>query len=145
LPNLEDIRLDIRRLALRLNDRVNAFEVEGVDLDAKNLNEVAVLVNLRDCVKSAASIVSSASTILDVSHPDRVSIWNGSEFGHFFPRELNEPMQRRMTSISTVDGGEARDRIISCSRRTKLAKPDITITAIILTLNRRRLRRLRHF
>jgi hypothetical protein len=100
LPNLDDIRLDIRRLAFRLNDGVSLLE--RTKSDAGNQYQMAVLVNLRNCARSAATIVSSASTIFEVNHPDCMSVWNGSEFGDCFPNEQNEPMRRWMASMSII-------------------------------------------
>jgi tetratricopeptide (TPR) repeat protein len=58
------------------------------------------VINLRNCVRSAATIVSSASTTLGMDHPDRSSVGHGSEFGDCFPSEPSEPMLRWISSDS---------------------------------------------
>jgi len=51
-------------------------------------------ISLRNCVQSAASVVSSASTTLGVEQPDHFSSADGSEFGGFFPSEPGETLLR---------------------------------------------------
>jgi hypothetical protein len=99
MPNLEEIQNAIRRIALDINSQIaglqNAIESKPSDLKLSSLQ------NLRSCVKSAASIVSSASSTLSADHSDRVSVTYQSDFGDCFPPEPMETM-RRWISSNTV-------------------------------------------
>jgi hypothetical protein len=50
------------------------------------------MVNLKKCVQSAASVVSSASTTLGVDSVEHFSVTYGSDFGDCFPLEHSETM-----------------------------------------------------
>lgn len=94
-----EIQLEIRRVALDINGRIaglqNAIDSRTSDFDLTSLQ------NLRNCVKSTASIVSSASSTLSVDHSDRMSVAYQSDFGDCFPPEPEETM-RRWISSNTV-------------------------------------------
>ncbi|KAF2668678.1 hypothetical protein BT63DRAFT_282868 [Microthyrium microscopicum] len=64
--------------------------------------------NLTNCVRSAASVVSSASTILGISPENNVPGAQSSEFGDCFPIEHNETMQRWLSSVSVYRSGPSR-------------------------------------
>jgi hypothetical protein len=96
LPNLDEIYQAIRRLAFDFSDRIaslpTATESKSSEHQLRSLN------NLRNCVKSAASVVSSASTTLGVEHSGRFSVNYGSEFGDCFPSEPSETILRWISS-----------------------------------------------
>jgi len=106
-PNMERLQRDVRELATGLNSRINSLEtlvVDGEDGEnnAGSLAEIAALNNLKSCVRSAATIVSSASTILD---RDRETTYLHSEFGDVFMPDTNDTMLEWISSsalISTV-------------------------------------------
>lgn len=86
-PNLDGIRLDIQRSAGLLGGRASTVTESQTDADSQN--QVAILSNLRRRLRSAASIISSASTIMEVNHPDVVRAGYGSDFEDCFSIELN--------------------------------------------------------
>jgi len=100
MPNLDELHQAIRRIAFDINDRINALQnvVEANTNSNNNLtgelndSQIQILTNLRNCVQSAASVVSSASTTLGIDHGDSFSVTYGSEFGDVFPSEPGETM-----------------------------------------------------
>jgi hypothetical protein len=106
LPNFDELQQEIRRIAFDLNDRIsglqNAIESKSSDHELRTLN------NLRKCVKSAASVVSSASTTLGVENSGRLSTY-GSEFGDCFPPEPSETMLRWISSNTVHEFEEEKD------------------------------------
>jgi hypothetical protein len=71
-----------------------------VKSNSKN-KQIQSLSNLRNCVQSPTSVVSSASTTLGVDHQDRFSVAYGSEFGDCFPSESSKTILR-WVSFNTV-------------------------------------------
>jgi hypothetical protein len=101
LPNLDDIQRAIRRTALDINDQIAGLQNV---IESKSINhELHVLNNLNDCVKSAASIFSSASTTLSVNRSDRMSVAYESDFGDCFPSEPGETMLRWISSNTVYE------------------------------------------
>ncbi|KAF4629650.1 hypothetical protein G7Y89_g8493 [Cudoniella acicularis] len=74
-----------------------------------NETQIRSLGNLRSCVQSAASVVSSASTTLGVAHSDHFSVTYGSEFGDVFPSEPGETMLRWISSNTVYEFEEGPD------------------------------------
>jgi tetratricopeptide (TPR) repeat protein len=97
-PNLNDIQSEIRRVAFSINDQIRALQ-NSVEITASR-GEVNRLTNLRSCVRSAATIVASASTIIGVETADL-----DSNFGDCFEFEPSETMLRWMSS-SAISGVE---------------------------------------
>lgn len=62
LPNLSELHQDVRRIALEMNQRIESLQAMVVTKHEEQ--QVLAMANLRDCVKSAATIVSSASTVV---------------------------------------------------------------------------------
>lgn len=54
------------------------------------LGEMVAMNNLRNCVRSAATIVSSASTIMGRKEDTDTGTYYGSEFSDVFPSETSE-------------------------------------------------------
>ena len=113
LPNLDDIQQAIRRIALDINARIASLQnvIESKSSD----HELHSLSNLKNCVKSAASIVSSASTTLSVDRSDRMSVAYESDFGDCFPPEPGETMLRWISSNTVYEFEEERDTASSLS------------------------------
>jgi len=111
LPNLDEINQSIRRIALDLNNRI--LTLQNVVESKTNDSQLLMLGNLRNCVQSAASVVSSASTALGVDHVNHSSY--GSEFGECFPSEPGETMLRWISS-NTIYEFEVQDPAESSSR-----------------------------
>ncbi|KAF2430132.1 hypothetical protein EJ08DRAFT_697675 [Tothia fuscella] len=105
LSNLNEIQQTIRRQAHLYNDRVHILERTPGN-PGTDQSQLDVLINLRQCLRSAADIVSSASTTLGVAHPDQIPSVYGSDFGDCFPYEPNESMRRWMQSNSIYEFGE---------------------------------------
>lgn len=61
------------------------------------------MTNLKECVESAADVVSTASTTLGPGGSERASVKHGSDFGDIFRRQSNEPMQRWMSSHTVYE------------------------------------------
>lgn len=103
LPNLAELHQDIRRISSSLNSRIQGLQ--EVVMDSNKNNQIGIMSNLRDCVRSAATIVSSASTYLATEEQDRddtSSTAYGSDFGDCFPSDqANDSMLQWISSNST--------------------------------------------
>ncbi|KUJ13920.1 uncharacterized protein LY89DRAFT_736918 [Mollisia scopiformis] len=97
LPTLNDIQKVIRRLASDFNRRISGLEVNMSSASADD-EVLQHFRNLRNCVRSAATVVSSASTIIAVDNSDLQS-----DFGDCFPTQPGEPMLRWMASNTTYE------------------------------------------
>src|SRR5271154_2819060 len=62
LPNLDELYGEIRRMALDLHLRIQ--NLQNAVTNTNNEDHIDAVRNLRACVHTAATIVSSASTIL---------------------------------------------------------------------------------
>lgn len=81
---------------------------ERVDSTSKH-EELVVLANLRNCVQSAASVVSSASTSLGIDHSEHFSVTYGSEFEDCFPSQPSPTMLRWISSNTVYEFSENQD------------------------------------
>lgn len=61
------------------------------------------MTNLRECVRSAAEVVSTASTNLNGDSNDKISGRCGSDFGDIFVKDANEPMLRWFASNTVYE------------------------------------------
>jgi hypothetical protein len=91
---IDQIYLLIRRQGTQLNDRIASLELSmkydtlpesSMEQPSKQNDELVALNHLKSCLRSSASIVSSASTIAGRNNSTKVSTTNGSEFGDIFP------------------------------------------------------------
>jgi hypothetical protein len=112
---LDEINQAIRRIALDLNHRMKNFQ-QGAATDPDN-SQLLALKNLHNCVQSAATVVSSASTILGVEDVDQFSVINRSEFGDIFSSEPGETMRRWISSKTVSEFEEDRVGESSSKRR----------------------------
>lgn len=65
------------------------------------------MTNLKECVQSAADVVSTASTTLAPEASEKASVKYGSDFGDVFKKESNEPMQRWISSNTVYEYEDA--------------------------------------
>ncbi|KAF2671956.1 hypothetical protein BT63DRAFT_184472 [Microthyrium microscopicum] len=102
IPALDEVQAAIRSLGLDMNSRLAAIEDNmksepstgpSEDTDQSSSQEQAeVIKNMRNCLRSAATVVSSASTVY-VRRPgkDYETVY-GSDFGDVFPPEPSDIM-----------------------------------------------------
>ncbi|KAK5739190.1 GTP-binding protein Rho1 [Elasticomyces elasticus] len=95
LPTLSVLQTDVRRIALEMNERIAKLQV--TIMSEQVVRQEAAFGRLRECVKSAASIVSSASTILAPETGDAADVM--SDFGGCFP-EQSEMLSRWVQSAA---------------------------------------------
>jgi hypothetical protein len=120
LPNLADLHQTIRRLATDLNARIANLQ-EVVESSTRN-DEIQALTNSRNCVQSAASVISSASTALGLDKADRQSVVYGSEYGDLFPNEQNETLEKWISSNTIWESGEAESESTLLGSNSKLSQ-----------------------
>ncbi|KAK3616973.1 GTP-binding protein Rho1 [Elasticomyces elasticus] len=95
LPTLSELQKDVRRIALEMNERI--AKLQATIMSEQDVRQEAAFGRLRECVKSAASIVSSASTILVPESGDAADVM--SDFGDCFP-EQSEMLTRWVQSAA---------------------------------------------
>ncbi|KAK5706215.1 GTP-binding protein Rho1 [Elasticomyces elasticus] len=95
LPTLSELQADVRRIALEMNERI--AKLQASIMSEQEVRQEAAFGRLSECVKSAASIVSSASTILAPETGDAADVM--SDFGDCFP-EQSEMLSRWMQSAA---------------------------------------------
>ncbi|KAF2193393.1 hypothetical protein K469DRAFT_506477, partial [Zopfia rhizophila CBS 207.26] len=101
LPNLDKLYDEFRKLGIILNSKIeNLQTIVSEQNDRRGLDTMS---NLRECIRSAAAVVSSASTTLAVEKGDQVSIRLGSDFGDIFHPDTNETMRRWMDSNTVYE------------------------------------------
>ncbi|EME85714.1 uncharacterized protein MYCFIDRAFT_171595 [Pseudocercospora fijiensis CIRAD86] len=100
VPALSDLQKEIRRLALEMNRRIDSPQP-----DSSVQNNSKTLTHLRECVRSAASVIYSASSVRS-SRKDSIRK-PLSDFGDCFPVENNVALQRWMASEAILEIGES--------------------------------------
>nr|POE87478.1 hypothetical protein CFP56_30067 [Quercus suber] len=105
LPGLDNLNQEVRRVAIEMNQRIESLQ--ETKATSNNESQVIAMVNLRDCVKSAASIVSSASTMI-ASKQSASSEIAASDFGDVFPVDDNVMIQRWMETRTAYDDEDHR-------------------------------------
>lgn len=109
LPNLSDLHDDVRRIALDLNQRIEALQ--SMVSSQQDEIQVVAMQNLRDCVRSAASTISSATTIVaSRGGTDQNLPSSSSDFGDVFPVQYNVAMRRWVESNTIYEYDEAASR-----------------------------------
>ena len=102
LPNLANLHNDVRRIASDLNGRIDTLH--AMVSSQQDETQVNSMSNLRECVRAAASTISSATTIITSNletagdHPVAES-----DFGDCFPAQHNLPMRRWMDSQTVAE------------------------------------------
>jgi hypothetical protein len=64
------------------------------------------MTNLRECVRAAADVISTASSTLTVEISDKKSVKCGSDFGDLVTQSTNEPMMRWISSNTVSEYDE---------------------------------------
>ncbi|KAJ4335350.1 hypothetical protein N0V95_008925 [Ascochyta clinopodiicola] len=103
IPNLNKLYDEIRNLGADLNAKIEKLEGTVVNQGFHAESELISLTNLKECVESAADVVSTASTTLGPEGSERASAKYGSDFGDVFKKESNETMQRWMSSNTVYE------------------------------------------
>lgn len=101
---------EIRNLAVKLNERISTLQTTPAaaipQLDMTKPTEIAAMSNLRNCVRSAATIVSSASTILTLDRDEETETYCGSDWGDVLPSQTSESTMAWLQD--SVDRGQIR-------------------------------------
>ena len=87
IPNLSTLQTDVRRLAMDLNQKIDLLQ--AMVLSQQDQFKLTAMDNLRNCVRSSASIMSSASSAIASqrgAQPPNVTV-PGSDFGDCFPMD----------------------------------------------------------
>ena len=103
MPNLNKLYDEIRNLGAELNAKIGKLESTVVNKDFHAESELISMTNLKECVESAADVVSTASTTLGPEGSEKASIKCGSDFGDVFKKGSNEAMQRWMSSNTVYE------------------------------------------
>ncbi|KZM21005.1 hypothetical protein ST47_g7816 [Ascochyta rabiei] len=103
IPNLNKLYDEIRNLGADLNAKIEKLQSTVVNQGFHAESELISLTNLKECVESAADVVSTASTTLGPEGSDKASAKYGSDFGDVFKKESNETMQRWMSSNTVYE------------------------------------------
>lgn len=103
IPTLDKLYDEFRSFGALLNAKIEMLQNTVVDQSEQDDHELKKMSNLRECLRSAADVVSTASTTLTAEPSDRVSVKNGSEFGDVFVKDANETMLRWMASNTVYE------------------------------------------
>jgi tetratricopeptide (TPR) repeat protein len=107
MPNLNKLYDQIRTLGADLNAKIGRLENTVANQGFHAETELISMSNLKECVESAADVVSTASTTLGPEGTERTSVKYGSDFGDVFRKDANEPMQRWMSSHTVYEYDDA--------------------------------------
>jgi hypothetical protein len=107
MPNLNKLYDQIRTLGADLNAKIGKLENTVANQGFHAETELISMSNLKECVESAADVVSTASTTLGPEGTERASVRYGSDFGDVFKKDANEPMQRWMSSHTVYEYDDA--------------------------------------
>lgn len=103
MPNLNKLYDEIRNLGADLNSKIGRLESTVMHQGFHAELELISLTNLKECVESAADVVSTASTTLGPEGSEKASVKHGSDFGDVFKKDSNEPMQRWISSNTVYE------------------------------------------
>jgi len=102
MPTLDELQAMIRRLGKEMNSRIEQLtkrdepSITESEISNHTLKDQQVLLettlDLRKCLQSAASVVSSASTVMDHRAGVESSTDYGSDFGDVFPPVSDDSM-----------------------------------------------------
>ncbi|KAF2657921.1 hypothetical protein K491DRAFT_714050 [Lophiostoma macrostomum CBS 122681] len=99
LPSLDRLHDEFPSFGSILNAKIE--DLKTLVTDQADRTHLDSMTNLRECVRSAADVVSSASTALTADASNKSSIKWGSDVGEVFRRDNNEIVLRWMRS-STI-------------------------------------------
>lgn len=98
LPTLDRLYEEFRTLGVSLNAKIESLRYSVELQNSDKSDELTSMKNLRECVRSAADVVSTASSTLTVDMVERTPARYGSDFGDVFVKDVNEPMLRWISS-----------------------------------------------
>jgi len=95
---LDKLYDEFRLFGALLNAKIEKLQFVVVDPNDPDDCNLQYMTNLRECVRSAADVVSTASTNFNVDSNDKIPGRCGSDFGDIFVKDANEPMLRWFAS-----------------------------------------------
>lgn len=105
LPSLDQLHENVRRIALDLNQRIESLQSMIYSPHDETQRHVDAMANLQECVRSAASTISSATTAHTIEVGDND---DDSHFGNYFPAKPSLAMQRWLDSQTIYNFDEER-------------------------------------
>ncbi|EUC48640.1 hypothetical protein COCMIDRAFT_51809, partial [Bipolaris oryzae ATCC 44560] len=103
VPTLDKLYDEFRSFGALLNAKIEKLQVVVVDPNDPDDYNLQYMTNLRECVRSAADVVSTASTNFNVDSNDKAPGRCGSDFGDIFIKDANEPMLRWFASNTVYE------------------------------------------
>ncbi|CAN9099574.1 unnamed protein product [Alternaria sp. RS040] len=103
VPTLDKLYDEFRTFGSLLNAKIEKLQHTVTDQNDPDNYELMYMNNLRECVRSAADVVSTASTTLNAETSDKTSVKHGSDFGDVFVKDANEPMLRWFASNTVYE------------------------------------------
>lgn len=105
--SLHALFVEIRDQVVSLSHKIEAPEKASDTINGDADGRRERMINLRECYRSAADVVSTTSSTLtvQVASKEMTSVVYGSDLGDILPREQNESM-RRWLSSRTIVGDE---------------------------------------
>jgi hypothetical protein len=107
IPTLDKLYDEFRVFGALLNAKIERLQFAAVDPRDPDNHKLQYMNNLRECVRSAADVVSTASTNINADVNDKISVRYGSDFGDVFVRDVNEPMLRWFASNNVYEYEDA--------------------------------------
>jgi small GTP-binding protein len=87
IPNLNTLQTDVRRLAMDFNQKIDSLQ--AMVMSQQDQVKLTAMSNLRNCVRSSASIMSTATSVIASQRgvqPQNIT-GPGSDFGDCFPMD----------------------------------------------------------
>jgi hypothetical protein len=107
IPDLNRLYDEFRTLGTSLKLKIEKLQSTVANHGYHAESELMSMTNLKECVQSAADVVSTASTTLAPEASEKASVKYGSDFGDVFRKESNEPMQRWISSNTVYEYEDA--------------------------------------
>lgn len=98
---------EFRALGTALNSKIGRSQSTVTNQGYQAESELMSMSNLKECVQSAADVVSTASTTLAPEPSEKVSVKYGSDSGDVFKKESHELMQRWISSNTIYEYEDA--------------------------------------
>jgi hypothetical protein len=100
-PALDKLYEEFRTFGASLNAKIDNLQIVAAsEQNDEDVCELQSMDSLRECVRSAADVVSTASTALSAEASDAGSVHYGSDLGDVFFKDANEPMLRWIASYT---------------------------------------------
>ncbi|KAI2483618.1 hypothetical protein Ptr902_05935 [Pyrenophora tritici-repentis] len=110
VPTLDKLYDEFRTFGNFLNKKIEKLQETVANQSDPDDYDLTYMTNLRDCVSSAADVVSNALTIRNPNTEDDVSVRCNSPFVGLFHKEEPEPLLRWMRSNTVYEFEDDRDR-----------------------------------